>query len=444
MQSTTYIKIVALFFFSICLSAAFSQTISWSGYPAGSIGSYNSGTAPNNMTAVVTINNVTQNDGTPKYTAGTASPTCYIAGLALNAGTFSSYKSSANSNYTVTMTFNPTNVGSINGTCNSATFSIRDINSEETYTTFLDVIEISAIDGNGAAIATGSITTTLASNITRVNTGATVRLVGHSSSNETTGSYSGGQNCGDTKIIITPSANTPLKSITIKYRPGYGTSTSNAYYNLDPKPAIQFVSISDIVLNSVGVCPVPLAIRLGEFNAKRFGTDVSLDWTSISEQNNDYFTIEESTDGVNYKEVTRMSGVGNSNSEKHYNYLHANTSSQETYYRLFQTDFDGKRNYLDTKVVPGLLKDNLTITDIYPNPAKDIVNIVVSSNELSTARLQIVDVLGKVVTLEDDIRILPGENKIQVNTSSLQKGFYFLKVESDSKSESDLIKFLID
>ena len=80
--------LISLISFSLC---SFSQ-LSWNGYTAGAIGTnFNTGTAPNNMRAVVTRNNCTQGDGTPKYVATNPGTPCYISGsLALNANTLQS------------------------------------------------------------------------------------------------------------------------------------------------------------------------------------------------------------------------------------------------------------------------------------------------------------------------------------------------------------------
>lgn len=346
-----------------------AQTISWSGYPSNTVNTnFNSGTAPNNMTAVVTANNVTRNDNTPRYIspafATTSGTPCYISGLALNAGKFNSYVAAVNSNMTVTMTFNPTNVGSINGTCNSATFSIRDINSDEGFTTFLDVVEISAVDGNGNPIPTASITTTLPSRVTRVNSGSMVKLVGHNSANETTtsGPYSGGQNCGDSQIKVDPGANNALKSITIKYRPGYGTSTSNAYYDINPKPAVQYISISDIVLNSVGTCPTPLSIELSSFTGKNIAQAGNLlKWETASETNNSHFELQKSTDGKRWDVIETIKGAGTTDLIHDYQVYDDYFNPVLNYYRLNQVDFDGKSKLSDIVAIDNSLKEKKLI-----------------------------------------------------------------------------------
>ena len=89
----------------------------------------------------------------------------------------------------------------------------------------------------------------------------------------------------------------------------------------------------------------PLPIELFHFdvvcaNDKR---SVNIHWTTASEINNDYFTIEKSTNGVDFNEIGRVRGAGNSTSSIDYLFNDKNiTPRTVSYYRLKQTDFDGK------------------------------------------------------------------------------------------------------
>jgi hypothetical protein len=347
------LKNIIFLFFLIFVVNVKSQTLSWSGYSAGTIGTtYNVGTAPNNMRVVVTKNSLTQADGAPKYVSSDPGTPCYISGsLALYAGQFNGISAADNANYTVTIRFNP----SANGTCNYATFTIKDINSFENGGTFLDVVEISAIDGNNNAITpttnnlnttAGQITSTINSSVvTRATSGSILKIVGHSSISET---YPGANvaftsTCQTSTFRVNPPSGVPLKSITIKYRPGYGTS-STGYYNWSGppiRPADQYISISDITLTSTASC-TPLPIELISFFGIKESRFNLLKWQTVSEHNNEYFTLERSTDGMEWEEAGLLNGAGNSMDEMNYQYEdHFFVHNKINYYKLSQTDFDG-------------------------------------------------------------------------------------------------------
>jgi len=94
----------------------------------------------------------------------------------------------------------------------------------------------------------------------------------------------------------------------------------------------------DVMVNVVTSLP----IELMEFNGKQNGVNNLLYWNTASEQNNDYFTLERTTDGDNWEEVTRMNGAGNSQEVLSYSYLDSQYErGKVNYYRLSQTDFDG-------------------------------------------------------------------------------------------------------
>ena len=69
--------------------------------------------------------------------------------------------------------------------------------------------------------------------------------------------------------------------------------------------------------------------------------DVSLQWIVASEVNNDYFSISRSYDFYNWELVGTVDGRGNSNVEKIYTMIDTKPTSEITYYRLTQTDYDG-------------------------------------------------------------------------------------------------------
>ncbi|PJF33793.1 MAG: hypothetical protein CUN57_01220, partial [Phototrophicales bacterium] len=95
-----------------------------------------------------------------------------------------------------------------------------------------------------------------------------------------------------------------------------------------------------------------LPIDLVRFVAsKRDGGQVSLEWTTASEINNDYFTIERSFDGRNFESIGQVKGAGNSFEEINYSFVDESiagiSSNRIVYYRLKQTDYDGVFTYSD-------------------------------------------------------------------------------------------------
>lgn len=73
------------------------------------------------------------------------------------------------------------------------------------------------------------------------------------------------------------------------------------------------------------------------------------------------------------------------------------------------------------------------VTDLYPNPAADVANIVVTNNETSQVNVAITDMVGRVV-LGSNYTVNAGENTLSLNTASLPEGVYFYTVSKGSES----------
>jgi len=108
-----------------------------------------------------------------------------------------------------------------------------------------------------------------------------------------------------------------------------------------------------------------LPIELSVFEATAKESKVLLDWTTSSEINNDYFTIEKTKDGKIFEEVVRVDGAGNSQSELNYSAVDKDPYPGKSYYRLKQTDFNGEFEYSNLEAVN--YEVNLQ-AKIIPNP----------------------------------------------------------------------------
>jgi hypothetical protein len=105
------------------------------------------------------------------------------------------------------------------------------------------------------------------------------------------------------------------------------------------------------VLWTLGSTVVSLPIELLYFRAQPKEKAVQLTWATAKEVNNDYFTVERSTDGQSFSDLLRVEGAGNSQEMRQYTALDGSPYSGVTYYRLKQTDYDGNFSYSKVEVV---------------------------------------------------------------------------------------------
>lgn len=101
-----------------------------------------------------------------------------------------------------------------------------------------------------------------------------------------------------------------------------------------------YINVTDGVASSS-----TLPISLISFDANYVNDAIELTWETASELNNNYFTIEKSSNAIDFKEIGKINGAGNSNEVLGYNYWDYSLIEEVSYYRLKQTDYDGQYSY---------------------------------------------------------------------------------------------------
>lgn len=176
------------------------------------------------------------------------------------------------------------------------------------------------------------------------------------------------------------------------------------------------------------ITSVPLPIKLLKFDAIVLSNkDVSIKWSTASETNNNYFTIERSADAINFEFAKQISGAGNSTCIKKYEMFDENPMPGNSYYRLKQTDYDGKFSF--SGIVPVTIESMTDDISIYPNPSSCIVNLQLSSSIDEIGRsLKVMSFSGKLIY------------SIKINTAlfseelNLEKGCYLLVITQNDSS----------
>lgn len=174
----------------------------------------------------------------------------------------------------------------------------------------------------------------------------------------------------------------------------------------------------------------PLPVELINFNAQLNKNQVDLNWTTETEINNDYFTVERSADNINFSVLDQVDGFGNSTTRHKYSYVDAQPLKGISYYRLKQTDYDGKSEYLPTAVVNNVAKSELLV---YPNPAPaSKINVSYGVDQLKYYEITVQDMLGKIIPA-NVLREENGTISLSIEESSITKGsLYFIRA-SDGK-----------
>lgn len=168
--------------------------------------------------------------------------------------------------------------------------------------------------------------------------------------------------------------------------------------------------------------PTTLPVELILFNGCIINGSVELNWITVSETNNDYFIIERSTDGINFEKIGFVYGAGNSNNILVYKYFDF-FPIDVAYYRLKQTDFNGKYTYSKIVMIDFTRQYN-DVVNIYPNPFNSSTNIVINdASQNKNFELVIYNIFGKEV-----INTTINKQSTTLETYNLPSGIYTYKV----------------
>ncbi|WP_175402739.1 T9SS type A sorting domain-containing protein [Mangrovivirga cuniculi] len=173
--------------------------------------------------------------------------------------------------------------------------------------------------------------------------------------------------------------------------------------------------------------PGQLPVELIYFTGEIVDGIVELEWSTASEENFNFFTVERSLDGVEFTALGNVLGKGG-DQINYYSYSDDYNVQDITYYRLKATDYDGFIEYHPiTAVYPSTQSSNEEVA-VYPNPLTkldDELVIDLKDNKLANnASVRIFSTSGKLV-FEQDLM-----NKVTVfNDLDLESGLYVAKIQ---------------
>jgi hypothetical protein len=185
---------------------------------------------------------------------------------------------------------------------------------------------------------------------------------------------------------------------------------------------------------------MPLPVTLLSFTGKRMNGANELKWITATESGNRGFSVERSLDGRSYTQVgfvvTRAAG-GNSTSELAYSFRD-NAAGTKWYYRLKQTDLDGRSKYSNVVTLSSDKSGMLVVEGVYPNPAQNNIQVRVQTAASSNGLvLQLSDMQGRIVKLKQVSLEAGASTTVSMELTGLAAGVYHLKAVGSDGTVSE-------
>jgi hypothetical protein len=201
--------------------------------------------------------------------------------------------------------------------------------------------------------------------------------------------WSGAQNHSDIFMDVKSVTVTPYNEV-------------NDRYESESDPFVGYAPLPFYPLYPVGCAALP--VNLVSFSGACINNSTDLKWATSEETGNSFFTVENSSDGISFQAIANVNGNGNSNTIKTYTYK--DFQKKGNYYRLKQTDSDGKSTFSNTIHIECAIQDD----DIKIWKADDDIKLYIENkNGDNSISVELYSLTGQIV-LSQNFKLETGNN----------------------------------
>lgn len=176
-----------------------------------------------------------------------------------------------------------------------------------------------------------------------------------------------------------------------------------------------------------------LPVTIASFNAHAANGRVILKWSTATEIDNDYFTLERSANGSTWTAIGTVDGAGNSSSLLNYQFTDNQPLAGTSYYRIKQTDLDNNYSYSETRQIQDAATPG-TIS-IAPIPNSGCTISIAGISNYKGYKLTLLNTAGAQLfnkTLNNSSITLP----------SLAKGVYMVRISNSNSGEVQTLRYV--
>jgi len=178
-----------------------------------------------------------------------------------------------------------------------------------------------------------------------------------------------------------------------------------------------------------------LPVIITDFGVVNNNNIVNISWSTQQESNSAYFSIERSTDGINWNQIGQLKAKGNSAVVVKYSFVDLTPANGAAHYRLKMVDLDNKIAYSDVKSIRASV---IASVKVYPNPATDFINITLDA-KAGNSVIRLINQSGQVVIVKS---VAANSGIVTMSLKQCQNGTYVIRI-TDDKGSDQSIKLMV-
>jgi hypothetical protein len=196
--------------------------------------------------------------------------------------------------------------------------------------------------------------------------------------------------------------------------------------------------INEGILNTI------TPVHLYSFTSILHDKNATLNWVTVSEQNNSGFDIERKSNTENWIKKGFVKGNGTTNSPFNYSFEDRNLQTGEYYYRLKQIDYNGNFEYYNLSIPVNVgIPSKFDLSQNYPNPFNPITKINFELPEDTKVNISVFDLSGRTIsTIVNEVRTA-GYHTVQFDASEISSGVYLYRIITGNGNKFVMTKKLV-
>ncbi len=166
-------------------------------------------------------------------------------------------------------------------------------------------------------------------------------------------------------------------------------------------------------------------------NALKSNREVSLNWVTNTDFQNDRYIVERSIDGENFSELENVESNTNSTSAIYYNTVDATPNMGVNYYRVKQIAQDGTYEYTEMRKV--MFEIDLSELSVFPNPASESVYVNLNDFVGKQVKLEIHSALGQSMYKVELNEV--NSTPVQIDLANFKNGVYSITIDVEGRNQ---------